>query len=107
MRISDWRSDVCSSDLGQRDGGFVGGFRPLDKDFAQGSGQDAGVFQKGDETDGLGTQALVFVLGEYAPAVALWILRKLAALFGNTAERREGKEIVGKGRCRWPLILIK
>src|SRR3546814_19448388 len=49
MRISDWSSDVCSSDL----------------------------------TDGLGTQALVFVLGEYAPAVALWILRKLAALFGG------------------------
>src|SRR3546814_203050 len=29
MRISDWSSDVCSSDLGDRDGACVGGPRLL------------------------------------------------------------------------------
>src|SRR3546814_2250091 len=82
MRISDWSSDVCSSDL-DRSGGVEG---------------DAAVLQQPLEPAAAGGKPALQALG-----------RQAAAVFGGdegaqllrSEERRVGKEWVSTCRSRW------
>src|SRR3546814_1244260 len=49
MRISDWSSDVCSSDLGPRHGDAAEGEGLQDVDAALSGGVDAAALQRRDE----------------------------------------------------------
>src|SRR3546814_12079989 len=97
MRISDWSSDVCSSDLASADP-----FAPPHIDFNYGH----------DERDLLRLVAAikrgreVFAqsafdehrLEELKPGAAV---QSDAELLARTEERRVGKECVSPGRSRW------
>src|SRR3546814_18408532 len=96
MRISDWSSDVCSSDLGQaiEIGEQVGRLRLL---RALGRGAAA---QVGD--DRLRVQLLLDVDGDGIDDERTFILRVLAAPDElRSAERRAGKECVRTCISRW------
>src|SRR3546814_17102481 len=75
MRISDWSSDVCSSDLVQCRGGFV-----ADKE-AGARGQRPGA-----------ADALALAAGKLVGKTAQRL---------RSEERREGKECVRPCRSRW------
>src|SRR3546814_12519922 len=103
MRISDWSSDVCSSDLGRL---TVAG----DLDFAAGSVYEVEVNAsgEGDRLDATGTVTIdagasVAVLaeaGDYAPRTDYVSLTGAGVVRGSlvgTEGRREG----GTGSCTW------
>src|SRR3546814_8147688 len=81
MRISDWSSDVCSSDLDLR-GPVVPGA----------AGADGGRRRAG----GAGAQRLAVRARQARPA------RRAAGGARRSEERRVGKECVSTGRSRWP-----
>src|SRR3546814_10193851 len=80
MRISDWSSDVCSSDLAEEKGNKVieilAAAVPLESVF-------------------LGK--LLGFLGVAVLFIAFW----MALAFGRSEERRVGKECVSTCRSRW------
>src|SRR3546814_3388710 len=75
MRISDWSSDVCSSDLMAASLAVV---RVVEKDF-------------GVDLAARGQYAAGHSLGEYSALCAM----------GRSEERRVGKECVSTCRSRW------
>src|SRR3546814_11967611 len=101
MRISDWSSDVCSSDLGVGQFGFGGSAQrdmgdaavvEFDQRFA-----DLGVGRRGD----LAAVPVRFVAvdhGLLAPVRTPGIERRIG---GRSEERRVGKECVSTCRSRW------
>src|SRR3546814_12139074 len=90
MRISDWSSDVCSSDLGGGAGGDAGG-----DDYGSSSG--AGSFGGGQSRSGGGQKPGGF--GGGAP---------FDSDLDRSEERRVGKECVSTCRSRWsPYHLTK
>src|SRR3546814_17050761 len=91
MRISDWSSDVCSSDLQQH---AVERARALDQAFAAGR-RDHQFDQLVD--DGV-LDAGVVAAGSFVGCRAAPIL---ALLVSRSEERRVGKECVSTGRSRW------
>src|SRR3546814_11643756 len=95
MRISDWSSDVCSSDLPCRANGgralLVGEQVAAAVHRADGQ-DDAGHF-------GLAAQAADNDVDAARPAGAADVAVGLELL--RSEERRVGKECVSKGRSRW------
>src|SRR3546814_15386613 len=99
MRISDWSSDVCSSDLGARDAADRGLRRGCE---AREDEAGKGVAEIGGRTDA-GRDELVAILDQDG-------CRDLADAFGlflrghddiRSEERRVGKECVSTCRSRW------
>src|SRR3546814_11552113 len=90
MRISDWSSDVCSSDLGQdQPGRLDGDVGPgADGDAHVGPGQGRSVVDAVADHGDL--QAAVLELGHLEGLV-----------LGRSEERRGGKECVSTCRSRW------
>src|SRR3546814_12463492 len=93
MRISDWSSDVCSSDLEGK------GPKPTAEDMVK-------VHYKGELLDGTQFDSshergepAVFALQQVAPGWAEGV--QLMAVGSRSEERRVGKERVRKGRSRW------
>src|SRR3546814_13786166 len=97
MRISDWSSDVCSSDLEAGDfGGFQ--FGPLGGGQMQRLGDAAGAERLGDDaqrSDGGGAD-LRRIGRHIDDADAI-----LAGQFDRSEERRVGKECVSTCSSRW------
>src|SRR3546814_12431697 len=94
MRISDWSSDVCSSDLD-----FISVPAGVYRDFRN-VGTDLGRLLVAIQTPPDDTQDTVV----HAPAAGAEIVRR----FGRdtldamrSEERRVGKECVSTGRSRW------
>src|SRR3546814_15396687 len=102
MRISDWSSDVCSSDLVQRigsgaaQGGLLGLTQPvLDEGYGSGKLTQVGV---GAGTGGLLPLAAGAVRGAANVARPILQPRKVA---DRSEERRVGQECVSTCRSRW------
>src|SRR3546814_18123624 len=95
MRISDWSSDVCSSDLSEEgEEGDKGGGRQRHQ-----PGEEADRVDEQTEGDQRHEQA-----GEYhgrAPHPAHPLLELAAQLSLRSEERRVGNECVSKFRYRW------
>src|SRR3546814_19721490 len=91
MRISDWSSDVCSSDL--RLGGDGGGFCPL-RDAERGC--RLVLLDPADPLHLLEAEAVA--LHETASGATPIML---CSVCHRSEERREGKEWVSKFRYRW------
>src|SRR3546814_13687266 len=97
MRISDWSSDVCSSDLsgtgtdhGVADGGdFVPGQRSLYRQLGEELARDSAR-----------EQAIATVLESLETTVDDGIVSRELHLT-RSEERRVGKECVSTGRSRW------
>src|SRR3546814_11334853 len=96
MRISDWSSDVCSSDLPQTVGALatldpIGGADRVD----DGDGRVAG--------DGLGRErvAVGVELEHRAVQVVAVLVHATAHREDRSEERRVGKEWVSTWRSRW------
>src|SRR3546814_9208559 len=88
MRISDWSSDVCSSDLGDAEGvadGAVGGAPPP-------LAEDALAAAEVDD---------VPHHQEVAGEAELLDERQLVLYLARSEERRVGKEFVSTCRSRW------
>src|SRR3546814_5816694 len=96
MRISDWSSDVCSSDLGHDRLGDAGDVLQQDVPLAEPGDQhldDLLAFADDDLLD----------IGDDPPAHGGNVDRR-AGLFGyvfRSEERRVGKECVSTCRSRW------
>src|SRR3546814_11234721 len=94
MRISDWSSDVCSSDLAPDD--FVGTFNT---DRFCNSVCKSGYLRHDGNDDGVPAFSIVNPTGS---RTALPEPRGLsAARIGRSEERRVGKECVSTCRSRW------
>src|SRR3546814_2673455 len=86
MRISDWSSDVCSSDLGRQNQGIVTGYPALL------------VIDKKHRSQHLPSR--YFGLRPRS-AVVIRIQNMAAVTDGRSEERRVGKEGVSTCRSRW------
>src|SRR3546814_18638490 len=115
MRISDWSSDVCSSDLEHHEIGPVSSFQRPDRAIEGGGSAAADPLQQADADRRAGT------VGQHRPPTgeqALAVLqpaqllgrvdRDMAvgadtdgATFGRSEERRVGKARVSAGSFRW------
>src|SRR3546814_2036001 len=89
MRISDWSSDVCSSDLGQYIGGCLIGADHFEQTHDVGGTEKVHAQHVG-RTPG--------ELGEYVDVER----RGVAGQNGRSEERRVGKECVSTCRSRGP-----
>src|SRR3546814_17261840 len=103
MRISDWSSDVCSSDLAVA-GPLLSGF--IKRYFLERMGQTAAWYSLSMAVGGtLGvvvTAPATEVMGQdWTRGLALWALPALAALLIRSEERGVGKEFVSTCRSRW------
>src|SRR3546814_17192042 len=101
MRISDWSSDVCSSDLA----GAAGGDGDVFEVGAVGAAQLAGDVQaQAGAVLGGGEEGAEQLrhdgVGDAGAAIEDFDHRELAALF-RSEERRVGKECVSTCRSRW------
>src|SRR3546814_16391148 len=102
MRISDWSSDVCSSDLGQEDGDF----RQVTDDLLDVAADvaDFGELRRLDLDEGrlcqLGEAAGDLGLADAGRADHQDVLRQHLV---RSEERRVGKECVSTCRSRWSL----
>src|SRR3546814_10652215 len=80
MRISDWSSDVCSSDLGTLTVSGEAAAKQANKAFKPKGPRQPGQHARGGKASG----------GQENPAA-----------FRRSEERRVGKECVSTGRSRW------
>src|SRR3546814_9566375 len=99
MRISDWSSDVCSSDLDGRDGQVVKGVRFRDH-VVMGEIVDLALRYR-DE----GADELVFYDITASPEGRSvdrgWVEKVARVIDIRSEERRVGKECVRQCRYRW------
>src|SRR3546814_19598007 len=94
MRISDWSSDVCSSDLSN--GGLVAADAFRGKDAVL-SGPAGGIVGMVKTAEAAGFGRLVgFDMGGTSTDVSWY-----AGSYERSEERRVGKECVSRGRSRW------
>src|SRR3546814_13528234 len=91
MRISDWSSDVCSSDLLRR--GWGQGKSPRFPPFLQRHSWGAGINEKAGRVPGLSHRSLRQAAVFFCSAIHLSTRR--------SEERRVGKECVSTCRSRW------
>src|SRR3546814_12740429 len=108
MRISDWSSDVCSSDLVGRAGEAL----LQGRDEGHAAGHELAVACPGERLDGVvhGSGAVVREVvhawnSPYSAAWACWLARRqtFSGVAGmRSEERRVGKECVSTCRSRWP-----
>src|SRR3546814_15810490 len=95
MRISDWSSDVCSSDLGD--------MNPLhiDPDAARRAGFDRPILH-GLCTYGIACRAVIEGFAGWDPERLASIAARFSApVFPRSEERRVGKECVSRCRSGW------
>src|SRR3546814_13917978 len=104
MRISDWSSDVCSSDLSQQTGlPIIVHSRDAEADTLASLGEEMaeapypGVIHCFTASDDLARQALD--LGLYISISGIVTFKNAADL--RSAERRVGNECVSPGCSRW------
>src|SRR3546814_14405678 len=102
MRISDWSSDVCSSDLGNRSTGKIQGapIKGADDLDRAGIEQRIGLLDRG----GTGSDGGIgHVLQQPGHAIDLFRIdqRFVALYIDRSEERRVGKECVSTCRSRW------
>src|SRR3546814_13405716 len=98
MRISDWSSDVCSSDLRRRrHGGFCAFAVAQRDDRAHG---DAGRFHVAEE-EGNAFLLLRVLVGADEEKAPVGVLRERRPGVLRSEERRVGKECVSTCRSRW------
>src|SRR3546814_17456284 len=109
MRISDWSSDVCSSDL-EAAGNHLHGGRELADLRAHAHGDAAAADQGGGESeadaelledDGDGVLVLRHRDGELTASEEAGCLAGDSRKVGRSEERRVGKECVSTCRSRW------
>src|SRR3546814_13971008 len=114
MRISDWSSDVCSSDLGERLFGFgveppdiadqlldQGDTLPGGRRLTRDVGDLAAVFEV-ERTDRLDDARRFEVDVDYLSLDGLGLVEGLAfRLLARSEERRVGKACVSTCRSRW------
>src|SRR3546814_15369272 len=110
MRISDWSSDVCSSDLDDDREHFVEGFRDAVVGNVRQLGRvvpNAGVADQAIElSEGLDAARHGFTMAVERPNIALDADHGIAValpdfLQARSEERRVGKECVSTCRSRW------
>src|SRR3546814_16480943 len=98
MRISDWSSDVCSSDLENSPmlGHFLGFL------FTHGAAQQVGA-PKSVSADDLRNQHHLLLIHNHAiGALKHWLQIRMKIIdLGRSEERRVGKECVSTCRYRW------
>src|SRR3546814_12113327 len=97
MRISDWSSDVCSSDLKEKGHGR---FTPRINEVKIGV---AGVLDDPAMTDGMIEALVAHEMGHWAdPDLDSAMFRsRIVCLPVRSEERRVGKECVSTCRSRW------
>src|SRR3546814_19632991 len=98
MRISDWSSDVCSSDLRAHYQGYLAAVAVSSSTF----GPVAGGFL----TEHFGWQSVFLVnlpIGLLAIVLAVRLPKRPGS--GRSEERRVGKECVSTCRSRWCPVL--
>src|SRR3546814_18817431 len=110
MRISDWSSDVCSSDLGPAERAGLAAVDPVARvvDVQELGGGDLRQADGGDVA-GIAPEGLVHLLVDalrlqrhlVEVALAQHVLLAVLALAGRSEERRVGKECVSTFRSRW------
>src|SRR3546814_16137155 len=94
MRISDWSSDVCSSDLGQPSQAAA----QAQAAAAEASWEDVSM------VDPLGLEVgyrLIPLVDHSQNGELLHRIRNLRKKFASTEERRVGQECEGMCRSRW------
>src|SRR3546814_12738109 len=96
MRISDWSSDVCSSDLFERLRGLCNDVGLLAEEYDPVAGRMLGNFPQAFSHIGLINTALNLARHP-GPAEE----RAEPQAEGGSEERRVGKGCVSKGRSRW------
>src|SRR3546814_20883852 len=101
MRISDWSSDVCSSDLGgclqfRHD-------RSADADFEIGECATARYLTEGVAKADVGQEVWVEQLDSFEAhrLAALTLVGEMVHPVARSEERRVGKECVSTCRSRW------
>src|SRR3546814_11913647 len=106
MRISDWSSDVCSSDLVEVDDFGQLPFQQRHEHFVQGYAQNgwfvgrlAGI---GAVVNGLAAHGDA-LYGKDRKPILLVVITGMVAVraFQRSEERRVGKECVSTSRSRW------
>src|SRR3546814_13004018 len=94
MRISDWSSDVCSSDLGAMAVGLFGNAY-----FAVHPGLEAAL---GGNPERIFIALATLLFNPWVAGVLLSaILAAILSTLSRSAERRVGKECVSTCRYRW------
>src|SRR3546814_11069463 len=105
MRISDWSSDVCSSDLALvREGRGGGRKAPLEYKSMDGVGRDpdiVAVERHLSELLGIGVAIQYAGEGKGALTLKFASLDQLDMICQRSEERRVGKECVSTCRSRW------
>src|SRR3546814_14566168 len=100
MRISDWSSDVCSSDLTRNAGDFEGLANRL-----AGRWPVIAVDLRGRGESAYAKDPMTYVPLTYLQDIILLIaelrLEKVVAVGTRSEERRVGKECVSTCRSRW------
>src|SRR3546814_11528966 len=101
MRISDWSSDVCSSDLPFCDGDFYGRSTKRFGGLLRHSAHAAALVQ-----NTLVLEITQRVLGPWCDRIALNLTQAIELHPGapaqyRSAERRVGQACVSTGRSRW------
>src|SRR3546814_17008797 len=92
MRISDWSSDVCSSDLGTA-------WKPVG--LAIGSGQAVVSGKIGSVDDEFGRRAFAFGEDHHVGELLAIAFRHVQVEITRSEERRVGTECVSTCRSRW------
>src|SRR3546814_4895142 len=102
MRISDWSSDVCSSDLVSGAGSSLSATQSFVDASGRGGG-NAGFFQSQNGGDGTGGTAEILIDADAASTISLGSAGVFAIGEGGnrSEERRVGKECVSTCRFRW------
>src|SRR3546814_15559765 len=105
MRISDWSSDVCSSDLTRSGGRHY--YFSIPRDGSRRYVSDAGMIASGADRRGDGGYVRWYgsAFG-YSGSVPMapppdWMLTVSISGDGRSEERRVGKECVSTCRSRW------
>src|SRR3546814_13466045 len=100
MRISDWSSDVCSSDLLSAPFARLGDIIPLFDQLGFGKDFECGLDQRMFAQAGLRVGLVCLGLRAQRRLPALLASRNLPTL-SRSEERRVGKECVSTCRSRW------
>src|SRR3546814_13146936 len=102
MRISDWSSDVCSSDLDEFTGTAILSYKPVDDLMVYASysrGYKAGGFNL--DRSALKSPILPFAAAGGAQALVGALQFDPETVDSRSEERRVGKECVRTCRSRW------
>src|SRR3546814_14335123 len=97
MRISDWSSDVCSSDLQEGEGAHPRKAEPAERIGAEAADDERQGRRAACDDEAVEEVDREVRLGEQVPVV----LQRPALRQERSEERRVGKECVSTCRSRW------